>query len=868
MKRVACIIIISILLTTVLLPSNLIAEEENVPDIISSAHYEKGYRYNIQGWIYIHIEGEPYERGYQYGYLAAAEIIDMIQRSSNYGHNIKFMRWFIIKNQPKNYDKLSEQWWNICKSRSVNKFWKQYPEEYKEEIKGIADGAKARGGKVFGNDIGYKDILALNEFQNSEWSIRYFRKSIHPFRGVFSGVKELLSGNIKKSNEPGHCSAFIATGDATTDGGIVVGHSTLFSPYIAERCNLILDVQPSDGHRFIMTTFPGAIWSNEDFYQNDCGIALTETALPQGPWKRRGVTIGVRARNAIQYSDSIDDVIASLLDGNNGLIPDEWLIGDTKTGEIASIELALYNTPIKRTFDGFYWSCNAPHDPKVAREVYGLGLTIVSKILPNLFVNPRAEKFIELEKQYYGTIDIEIAKRILSTYPICKGMTDGKITNYKLMENMGQLVVMGNPNGSRWDPSEENMNKFHGITELPVSGWVELYASSSQPNDTPSANQYNYDEKITNVLWTYETENTRNIDYSYSTVSNDVVYTATSTGRVYAFNASTGKELWNLNTGEKTVNPTVSKDLLFIGSDAGLHAIQKETGQIQWTGSTGEVSTQPVIYDELVIAGCVNGDIYAFDRDSGEIEWNYNLQDNRVFISEVQDHTVYIGSGESCYALDINNGGILWEYQTKGPITTAPVVHNNVVYFGSWDGNIYALQSETAELLWKYKTGWGIDTTPAIRDGVVFVGSNDNNFYALDANNGDLKWLFTCKSAIHSSPVIYGESVFFGSDDGRLYTLNRTTGSLTWSFTPGYFITDDVYNYITTPILSDPVVDNGIVFIGAKGNVYALDAQTVEAWTPSLEEKSSIPYITLLIIFVSLAVVVLIVLWYTYKYKR
>ena len=28
-----------------------------------------GSRYDIKGWVYVQIKGDPYERGYQYGYL-------------------------------------------------------------------------------------------------------------------------------------------------------------------------------------------------------------------------------------------------------------------------------------------------------------------------------------------------------------------------------------------------------------------------------------------------------------------------------------------------------------------------------------------------------------------------------------------------------------------------------------------------------------------------------------------------------------------------------------------------------------------------------------------------------------------------------
>jgi outer membrane protein assembly factor BamB len=106
---------------------------------------------------------------------------------------------------------------------------------------------------------------------------------------------------------------------------------------------------------------------------------------------------------------------------------------------------------------------------------------------------------------------------------------------------------------------------------------------------------------------------------------------------------------------------------------------------------------------------------------------------------------------------------------------------------------------------------------------LVFVGSHDNNFYALNKESGNIAWFFTCKAAIHSNPVVNGENVFFGCDDGRFYSLNKTSGLSTWFFAPGLTINDDIYNYLTTPIISSSVVDNGVVYIGAKGNIYALN---------------------------------------------
>ena len=856
-----------LLLMTSPITLSLIAESkkggQNSPMIINS--YNEGYRYNIQGWVYVHIEGDPYERGYQYGYLASAEIEDMIERWVIHVYkDVKILNRFPFKDPKKA--------WNIFKSRAKSNFLKDVPEEYKDELRGLTDGLKAKGVKIFNYEIEFDDVVASQFVQDVEYSsFVYIKKRFHPLRGLVHRIKETLTKGIKDSSS-GHCTAFIATGDATADGGIVAAHSTIYATYLAERCNIILDVQPSNGNRFIMTCPPGSIWSQEDWYQNEKGIILTETEFTkQCPFRIIGnIPKGVRSRTAIQYSDSIDDVIKILKHKNNGLIPNEWLIGDTKTGEIASLQLAYFNTPVKRTFNGYYWSCCIAHDPKVIAECEGIpvfAVKIGTKISPDTFISKIAKKFIELGEQYYGTIDIRIAKIIMSTPPIVDRVTDGKITDSNLMKKLGLIACMGKPDGSQWDTTDEYKKKYNKATELPSSGFVKIYPSNSKPTVLKSISSVNYNERDSRVFWQYETNDNRNIDYSSNTVSEDVIHVATSSGIIYALNTNRGRVIWKSNVEGKAVEPVVSKDLLFVGTDIGLYALNKETGEVRWEQLVGDISSKPIVADNLVIASCLNGEVYAFNADSGTIKWTYDFLDS-AYVSELDDNVIYVGSGDICHALDVDTREVLWSYETDGSISTSPAINENTVYFGSWDGNVYALDSDTGNFKWKYETGWGIDTTPAISDGLAYIGSNDNNFYCLNAEDGELEWFFNCKSAIHSSPTIYGEYVFFGSDDGRLYALEKTTGDLMWSFTPGYSIEDDdVNNYITTPILSDPIAEDGMVYIGAKGVVYALDAQTVELIANNLEEDA-LNYNFIVILIVILTLIILIVIYKKSRKER
>src|SRR5262249_21744953 len=53
-------------------------------DPASVRRFGPAYRYPQAGWVVLHIEGQPYERGYQHGRLLAAEIADLIKSLANY----------------------------------------------------------------------------------------------------------------------------------------------------------------------------------------------------------------------------------------------------------------------------------------------------------------------------------------------------------------------------------------------------------------------------------------------------------------------------------------------------------------------------------------------------------------------------------------------------------------------------------------------------------------------------------------------------------------------------------------------------------------------------------------------------------------
>ncbi len=57
-------------------PTAELSAQSFTPDPATVVRYGPAYKYPQHGWLVVHIEGEPYERGVQHGRLLAEEIID------------------------------------------------------------------------------------------------------------------------------------------------------------------------------------------------------------------------------------------------------------------------------------------------------------------------------------------------------------------------------------------------------------------------------------------------------------------------------------------------------------------------------------------------------------------------------------------------------------------------------------------------------------------------------------------------------------------------------------------------------------------------------------------------------------------------
>lgn len=434
---------------------------DSQPDPRTVQRYGPAYRYPQAGWTVLHIEGEPYERGLQHGHLMAREIA-------------AHLKCFALMQSPQ--DPTGN--WKHTRLLTNSLFLRNYDEEYLKEMKGIAVGASEAGASFDGRPIDLIDIMALNAWPE-----------IMTLDGALEATPTLLEGQRfprstarpAPAERPLRCSAFAATGPATADGKIVFGHITMFSLYPSNFYNVWLDIKPARGHRVLMQSYPGGIQSGMDYYLNDAGIMVLETTIGQTRFNSKGMALASRIRKALQYSESIDEVVEILKKDNNGLYTNEWLLGDTKTNEIAMLELGTEKTKLWRSSknewfggtEGFYWGCNNTKDLDVRLDTR----PGVEGQPANMVFHPsdRDKKWLELYDRYKGKIDVEFGKLAFSTPPIVASTSvDAKFTTTDLAREMKTWALFGPPTGHSWLPTSQESKMFSDVNPLVHNPWTIL----------------------------------------------------------------------------------------------------------------------------------------------------------------------------------------------------------------------------------------------------------------------------------------------------------------------------------------------------------------------------------------------------------
>lgn len=270
------------------------------------------------------------------------------------------------------------------------------------------------------------------------------------------------------------------------------------------------------------------------------------------------------------------------------------------------------------------------------------------------------------------------------------------------------------------------------------------------------------------------------------------VYVASLNG-VVAGVCPNGIERFALPTIGGRYSPTEGPDgtLYFGGDDHLLRAVRAD-GTPQWSFSAaGAISTAPTFDTDT-------NSVYVADRSGQVFKVETNGRPDSSFAfgpvgpivsspALAEDH-LYFGSDDgNLYAIDKCTGALAWQFTTGGAIVSSPavaiitseplqpttcsaVVHQRIVVVGSNDGNVYFVEDNGTGAI-EFVPPFNIATVSHCAQ--CTGGPNAGAVcYGTDPSECPQSTCDTSGCAVRSSPAIDSDgTVYVGADDGRVYAI-------------------------------------------------------------------------------------------------
>jgi outer membrane protein assembly factor BamB len=349
------------------------------------------------------------------------------------------------------------------------------------------------------------------------------------------------------------------------------------------------------------------------------------------------------------------------------------------------------------------------------------------------------------------------------------------------------LLVAGCSSSS--SPAGSSQPPGPGVPVEPGSPWPKFRGGPAQ-----TATSSVHASQQGGAQWVFPTG--AGIFSSPIVAADGTVYFGSADRNFYALNPD-GTRRWVVATGEIIDSSGLLDDqgrVYFGSGDGFLRAVDAKTGDVAWkfqaddpkkTGGfinwfEGNVAIGP---SGTLYVPNDNFLVYALDRASGTVKWNYKMPDQTWSLPavDVKAGTLYVGNnnllpilGKNTYSI-AQDGTTNWSIATLGTVAASPMIlpDGNVVV-GGFDGYTRAFAQADGTVLWQLATRDHIYASPAaLPDGTVVQPSADGTIYAVSPSDGSVRWTFDAGTPIRSSPAVDADGhVYVGGGDGNLYVVN------------------------------------------------------------------------------------------------
>ena len=216
----------------------------------------------------------------------------------------------------------------------------------------------------------------------------------------------------------------------------------------------------------------------------------------------------------------------------------------------------------------------------------------------------------------------------------------------------------------------------------------------------------------------------RTIDTTSPVVVGNASLFVVSRSTIRALDAATGEDLWSVPVDTAITAPLAwdSGWLIAIVEPGEVLALRAADGTLVWRRRVGAASPHPAVPGgkNALYFSLADGRVVALGLEHGEPLWEQKLPGALGEPAVARDR-VFVGSTDNFfYAFDDDSGKLEWKWRNGGDVIGA-AADGDVVYFASLDNIIRAVNRGNGNQRWKKPTGTRPVLPPRAFGGVVVL---------------------------------------------------------------------------------------------------------------------------------------------------
>lgn len=261
------------------------------------------------------------------------------------------------------------------------------------------------------------------------------------------------------------------------------------------------------------------------------------------------------------------------------------------------------------------------------------------------------------------------------------------------------------------------------------------------------------DAKTGSDIWSVKTQQAMT---SGVAVDSRLLFVGTDAGRLLAYRQSDGHFVWQAPVSNDILaTPVVAAGKVIAKTaDGRVYAFDAQNGQQIWDFVSPNAdlilrgSSMPKVVGDLVINGIANGQVVALNLNDGHVEWK---------------QTVAESTGSSTV-------------ERMTDIAADPVIVDKTIYIVTYQGQVAAL-ALNGKILWQKALSSYAGFT--VGPKYIYAVDAHDHIWAFARNSGDVLWEQEClNNRGLSAPTIFGKYLVVGDFEGYVHWLSLVNGKI------------------------------------------------------------------------------------------